>query len=130
LKKPDLRVQIRDISSEGERPGHLVVVPQREVFALGVDLECTAVETLFPVAPVSALLKPSGRKRGAKPSPVWQQIFEHFDPLVTSKGKFHSLSSAASSVGAWLREDQRRVQLHDSTLKRGIQKNRPNWFEA
>jgi len=101
----------------------------REVFAIDIELEGAAVETLFPVATVPAPLRP-GRKPGAKPSPVWQKIFDHFDSLVAREGKFHSLGSAASSVGAWLREDKRRVQLHHSTLKRGIEKNRPDWLEA
>ena len=108
----------------------VVVQPDREVFAVDIRLEGIAVETLFPVATVSAPLKPPRRKGGAKPSPVWQQIFDHFDPLVARKGKFHSLGSAASSVEAWLGEDKRRVKLHHSTLKRGIKNNRPDWFEA
>jgi hypothetical protein len=115
------------ITSAGRPPPPPTI---REVFAIGIELEGAAVETLFPVATVSAPLKPPGRKSGAKPSPVWQQIFDYFDPLVASKGKFHSLGSAASSVEAWLREDKRRVKLHHSTLKRGIQNNRPDWFEA
>ena len=128
LKKPDVRVQIRDISEEGERPGQLIVIPEREVIALDVDLERTAVETLFPVATVSTTPKPPARKRGTRPSPVWPQIFQHFDSVVAREGKFPSVYGAASSVEAFLKENGK--SLSHRAIERGILKYRPDWITA
>jgi hypothetical protein len=90
-----------------------------EVFALGIELERTAVEIA---------LKPPGRKRGTKPSKVWQEIFEHFDAIVAREGKFLSVGSAASSVEAWLEENNK--VLSRSAIERGIPKYRPDWITA
>jgi hypothetical protein len=95
----------------------------RELFATGVELERAPVEARW-----SATLKPPGRKRGVKPSPVWQQIFRHFDPIVARKGKFPSVGSAASSVETWLKDNNK--SLSRSAIERGIPKYRPDWIAA
>jgi hypothetical protein len=94
-----------------------------EVLAVGIEVERAAVEALWPTPP-----KVPGRKRGAKPSKVWQQIFDHFDPIVASKGKFPTLGSAATSVETWLENNNKR--LHRSTIERGIINYRSDWITA
>jgi hypothetical protein len=81
------------------------------------------VEVLPPAKP-----KPPGRRRGAKPSKVWQQIFDHFDPVVAREGKFPSLGSAASSVEEWLEENNK--TLSRRAIERGIPRHRPDWIPA
>jgi hypothetical protein len=95
----------------------------RELFATGIELESAAVERLFPVT-----AKPSGRKRGTKPSKVWEEIFHHFDAVVAREGKFLSVGSAASSVEAWLKDKNK--SLSRSAIERGIPKYRPGWIAA
>jgi hypothetical protein len=95
----------------------------RELFAIGIEVERAAVERLFPVAP-----KLQGRKRGTKPSKVWQDIFDHFDAVVAREGKFLSVGSAASSVEAWLKDKNK--SLSRSAIERGIPKYRPDWITA
>jgi hypothetical protein len=97
--------------------------PTADTLAIGVELERATIERLFPVAP-----KPPGRKRGAKLSPVWQQIFSHFDPIVAREGKFPSVGSAASSVEEWLEKNNK--TLSRRAIERGIPKYRPDWIAA
>jgi hypothetical protein len=92
-----------------------------EVFAIGIELERTAVEALFPAAP-----KPSGRKRGAKPSAAWAKVQPHFDHLVDRNGPFPSLGSARDAVKLFL-EEKRLGLMDDRTIERWINRHRPQW---
>ncbi len=94
-----------------------------DIHAVGIELDADAVKALWPDPP-----KPPGRKSGKKPSPVWQQIFEHFDPVVATKGQFPSLGSATRSVERWLTTKNK--GLHPRTIGRGITKYRPGWIAA
>jgi hypothetical protein len=91
--------------------------------AIGIEFERAAVEARWPVKP-----KPPGRKGGKKPSPVWQQIFKHFDDVVAHKGKFRNVGSATTSVENWLEKNNKR--LSRSAIERGIPKYRPDWIAA
>ena len=70
--------------------------------------------------------RPPRRKSGKKPSPVWQEIFDHFDDVVADKGKFHSVGSAVTSVEKWL--ETKNKSLSRRAIERGIPKYRPNWI--
>ena len=94
-----------------------------DIHVVGIELDADAVKALWPDPP-----KPSGRKRGAKPSKVWQEIFEHFDREVARNGKFPSVYRAASSVEDWL--DTKNKSLSRSAIERGISKHRPDWIAA
>jgi hypothetical protein len=91
-----------------------------KALAIGIEIERAPLEALVPAQ--------VGRKRGAKPSPVWLKIFAHFDAQVATKGQFPNLNSAAEAVHAWLKE-QKLVVLNLRTIERGIEKNRPNWIQ-
>jgi hypothetical protein len=94
-----------------------------ELLATGIELERTAVESLWPAEP-----QISGRRPGKKPSAVWQQIFLHFDPVVARDGPFLSTYSAASKVDAWLEKNNK--ALSRRAIERGISKYRPDWVTA
>ena len=100
----------------------------RHVIAVGVEVDRAAIDTLFPAATVSAPPKPSKHKGGAKPSPVWPLIFQHFDSVVASEGQFSSVYSAASSVEAFLKEKGK--SLSHRAIERGILRYRPDWIAA
>ena len=72
--------------------------------------------------------KAPGRKRGVKPSPVWQLIFKHFDDVVAREGKFSSVGSAATQIETWL--EKKNKVLSRSAIERGIPKYRPDWIAA
>ena len=91
---------------------------------IGIEIEAAPIAARWPAKP-----KPPARPPGKRPSSVWQVIFQYFDNEVARNGRFPNLNSAATAVQAWLKENKkRRAQLHFSTLKRGIKKNRPDWF--
>ncbi|QIG46669.1 hypothetical protein G5V57_02180 [Nordella sp. HKS 07] len=94
-----------------------------DILVIGIKFERAAVDALWSVKP-----KAPGRKRGVKPSPIWQQIFRHFDPVVDCDGRFPSVYSAASTVEAWLKKNNK--NLSRSAIERGISKYRPDWITA
>jgi hypothetical protein len=92
---------------------------------IGIEIEKAPIITRWPTKPAKLPVSAPGKR----PSPIWQLIFQHFDDEVTLVGRFPNLNSAATAVEAWLKEDESRAQLDFSTLKRGIKKHRPDWFD-
>jgi hypothetical protein len=92
-----------------------------EVLAIGIELEAAAVEALWP--------KPPGRKRGAKPLPVWPKVFAHLDAEVTANGRFPSLAAAADAAALWLKDHKFAVP-DPRTIERKIKELRPDSWAA
>ena len=142
LKKPDLRVFIRNISSEGDLPGKLIVHPGREVCALGLEFERTPVETLFPAAPESTSPKlprpasvttPLARKKlkgkktavGAKESAVWVELVAYLKAKFPGK-PYPQSNVSFNAAKNWLL-DNKKALLAESTIRAGLKRHLPKW---
>lgn len=97
------------------------IMDWHDVLAIGVELERAAVEAQWP--------KPAGRKRGAKPLPVWPKVFAHLDAEVAANGRFPSLAAAADAAALWLKDHKFAVP-DPRTIERKIKKLRPDAWTA
>jgi hypothetical protein len=142
LKKPDIRVHIRNISSEGDLPGQVVVHPGREVCAFGLELERTPVETLFPAAPESTSLKlprpasvttPLARKKlkgkktavGAQESAVWAELVAYLEAKFPGK-PYPRSDVSFNAAKNWLL-DNKKALFVESTIRAGLKRHFPKW---
>lgn len=95
-----------------------------DMLAIGIEVERAPVEARWPLGPDVS----TRQRRGRKPSPVWQQIFLRFDPVVAREGPFPSIYSAASTVERWLEKNNK--SLSRRAIERGILKYRQQWVTA
>ena len=101
--------------------------------ARGIELERAAVDALWPVKPKPPKHKQSpkqsavaGAKRGPKQYAVWKPLLKHLDAMV-KRGKISNpAEDAFGEAKIWLEKKER--SLSDGTLRKGIKRNRPNWF--
>jgi hypothetical protein len=131
LKKPDIRVHIRNISSKGDLPGQLVVHPGREVCALGIELERSPVATLFPAATV-----PGSRHAGGRdPDNDWEGAARHVSdwvmaqrPLPRRKDGKPNTARAVELMTEWFKENQPPAPERESIYRWLRQNPQPEWW--
>jgi hypothetical protein len=139
LKKPDLRVRLRSISSELENPGQLegdlpgsqlIVYPGRKVCAFGIDFERIPVETLFPGPTVPASRHAGGRD----PDNDWKGAARHVDDWVAAHGRLPRnkdgdpvLARAVELMTEWFNKNDPPAP-RERSIRRWIRKDPRSWW--
>jgi len=129
FKKEELRVVIRKFFvPEGDQVGF--VRPEREMFALGIVLERTAVETLFP-APAARTPRHAG---GRDADHNWLGAAGHVDRSVTAHGPLprHNdgrpiITRAVQLMTEWFEKNDPPAP-QERSIRRWISKNPRNWW--
>jgi hypothetical protein len=97
-----------------------------ELLAIGIEVVRAMVEALFPAKPKPP--KPPGSKRGPKQSAAWKPLLKHLDAMVKRGKLSNPTEDAFDEARRWLEKNNR--SLSDGTLRKGLKRNRPDWFEA
>jgi hypothetical protein len=127
-----IRVSIRSIGSDGDLldDGPVVWV-EPDKFAFDIHLEGTAVETLFPVATVSAPRHAGGRD----PDNDWEGAARHVSDGVAARGPLPrrnngepNLARAVQLMTEWFKKNQPPAPKRESIYRWLRQNPHPEWW--
>jgi hypothetical protein len=66
-------------------------------------------------------------KRSKPRNPAWKKIFEHFDPIVATRGKWLNPHIAATEVTNWAAD--KGLNISFDAIYEGIPNFRPEWID-
>ena len=117
-----ITIKFRPLTADPRRTRHVV--------AIDLELDRSAVDTLFPIATASAPSKPLGRKRGPKPYDLWPKLYDYLERETLRTGKkFSSFLSAAQTGIEWLTKEGFPVPTEDTVRKKINESDPTSWTQ-